>query len=161
MVVFSLPDPSWKDDIIVNMRPGKNMGLLFGVTIEPLEFDDQPGRQSLHALLYHDHWLRRFGLAELIELDGEAAASLQLRQSADEIWILFTGTATLRMIDRRPDSPSYDQSHEVELQAPVRVLIPFGVAAGLRIIAEPVRLLRLATHSEEESPIQHLDWEAA
>lgn len=136
------------------------MGSIFGVTIEPLKPDAQSGRETLMALRYGDHWLRRFGLAELIRLDQERTPHLQVRQSADEVWVIFSGSATLHMVDTRPDSPTQGQSQVEELRAPARALIPFGVAAGLQPIDGPVQWLRLATHSDDEALSEQVDWEA-
>jgi hypothetical protein len=135
------------------------METLFGVLIETLTFDSQPTQHRLIALRYGDHLLRRFGLAEVIEAPDGKSPHLLLRPEADEVWVLLKGAITLDLLDRRSDSPTRGQSQSVELQAPSRVLIPFGVAAGWRTISGPVQILRLTTHSEEESAVEHIAWE--
>ena len=137
------------------------MGNLFGVTIDPLAFERAPNEQRLSGLSYQDHLLRRFGDAELLEFETGLEPNLRLRKAADEVWILFNGSALLRMRDTRPESPTHGETHELELAAPTRVLIPFGVAAGWRPIKAPVQLLRLSTHTDSESDAQTLEWDTA
>ena len=137
------------------------MGSLFGVTMDALTLADDQDELRLSALNHHDHLLRRFGSADLIEFGSEYSPSLRLRKEADEIWILFSGSALLRMMDTRPESPTHGESIERELAAPARVLVPFGVAAGWQPVKAPVQLLRISTHADSESPPQTLEWDAA
>lgn len=134
---------------------------LFGVTIDVLTFEHDSMEQRLIAASHHDHLLRRFGAAELIELETGSQPTLRLRKEADEIWILFHGSAWLRMKDTRLESPTQGETRELELAAPTRALIPFGVAAGWRPAETPIRLLRLSTHTESESEVQTLEWDEA
>jgi hypothetical protein len=137
------------------------MGSLFGVSIDTLTLEDDQDEQRLSVLNHHDHLLRRFGSADLIEIGSGYSPSLRLRREADEIWILFSGSALLRMMDTRPESPTHGESHEWELAAPARILVPFGVAAGWRPVEAPVQLLCISTHADSESPPQTLEWDAA
>ena len=137
------------------------MGPFFGVTIDAIASEDAPQMQRLSALRHQDHLLRRFGAAELIRLDTGFEPTLRLREAADEIWILYSGAALLRMKDVRPQSPTLGEIQDMEITAPTRVLIPFGVAAGWRPTESPVRLLRLSTHGDSESPVQTLEWNTA
>jgi hypothetical protein len=137
------------------------MGSIFGVTMDVLTLADDQDELRLNALNHHDHLLRRFGSADLIEFGSEYSPSLRLRKEADEIWILFSGSALLRMMDTRPESPTHGELRERDLTAPARVLVPFGVAAGWRPVKAPVQLLCISTHADSESPPQTLEWEAA
>lgn len=136
------------------------MGLLFGVIIDTLDPKEEPGLVRLSALRFDDHLLRRFGLAELIELEPQYEAQLSLRVETDEVWVLLEGQIHIRMIDLRQSSPTLNETWEAELNAPMRVLVPFGVAAGWRAVDHPATLLRLTTHDDDEAPKQMLDWDS-
>lgn len=101
-------------------------------------------------LLYADHLLRRFGLAEVVELQPDAAWGPQLRQIADEAWALIEGSAEFRWEDQREGSPTKGNRHQLRCTEPTLVLAPFGVAFSCQALREPVLLLRLATHAPDE-----------
>ena len=100
----------------------------------------------------HDHLLRRFGFVELQELKIDQP-SYTFREQADEILVLLEGRADLTIIDRRKQSPSFNQIDRLPLSGSrlQRILIPFGIAYRLEISA-PAKLLRVSTHARGTHP---------
>jgi dTDP-4-dehydrorhamnose 3,5-epimerase len=103
---------------------------------------------SVSLLRFDDHLLRRFGQVDAFRKSPGELKALSMRTVADEIWILLEGRAACRCHDLRSDSPSKDTNIEFILDAPARVLIPFGVAFGWRAIDNPTLMLRLSTHQD-------------
>jgi mannose-6-phosphate isomerase-like protein (cupin superfamily) len=109
------------------------------------------GGSGVHAVLsFDDHLLRRFGAAQVVRLDaGDRFRAL--RVTADEVWVLLEGAAEVRLEDTRPDSPTHDVRQAVALDAPTRLLVPFGVRFEVEARPRAV-LLRFMTHTEREDP---------
>jgi hypothetical protein len=118
--------------------------------VKPLKQEDTASGRRLPVLRYTDHLLRRFGLAEVVELKPDAAWGPQLRRVADEAWALIDGTAEFRWEDQREGSPTRGNIHQLRCAEPTLVLAPFGVTFRCRALAGPVRLLRLASHAPDE-----------
>jgi hypothetical protein len=118
--------------------------------VRPLTREATPGGWRLPVLRYTDHLLRRFGLAEVVELRPETAWGPQLRQVADEAWALVEGAVEFAWEDQREGSPTRGQLHNLRCQVPTLVLAPFGVAFSCRALQGPARLIRLATHAPDE-----------
>jgi hypothetical protein len=131
--------------------------------IRPLAQVEEPGITRWPALADSDSLLRRFGQAEVVRVSPDRAADLRLRRVADEVWALIEGTVEFAWLDLRPGSPSTGFRHQVTCARPTLVLAPFGVAFGMRALAGPALLLRLATHAESDPASQGdltLPWEA-
>ena len=118
--------------------------------VKPLSREDTPAGRRLSVLRYSDHLLRRFGLAEELELEAGQALGPQLRLVADEVWALVEGRVEFTWEDRRPGSPSQGSRHSLHCEQPTLVLAPFGVAFGCRALEGPARLIRLASHAPDE-----------
>ncbi len=87
---------------------------------------------------------------------------LRIRETADEVWALLEGRAEFIWHDRREGSPSYDLWHRLTSEEPTVVLVPFGVAFGVRAIGEEALFARLTTHEQrgkDESPSSSSDRE--
>ncbi|MCW5874206.1 MAG: dTDP-4-dehydrorhamnose 3,5-epimerase family protein [Anaerolineales bacterium] len=96
-----------------------------------------------------DHVLRRFGELALHTLAPGDAGGYHLRAEADRVIFPLDGECSLRLLDLRPQSPSYGVHAVFALQAaaPQGVLVPFGVACSLAADSA-ARVLWLSTHSQ-------------
>jgi hypothetical protein len=106
--------------------------------------------RRLPVLRYTDHLLRRFGMAEAIELNAGQSMGPQLRTVADEAWALVEGQVEFEWEDRREGSPTRGRVHRLRCNEPTLVLAPFGVAFACRAVDGPARLIRLASHAPDE-----------
>ncbi len=108
-----------------------------------------PGDKHLRLTLLtrEDHLLRRFGAAEAVHLEPEAPVAMVVREVADELWTLVEGRVEFIWHDLREDSPTFDRWHRLESAAPIRVLVPFGVAFATRAVDQPALLIRLMSHA--------------
>lgn len=118
--------------------------------VKALSKEDFASGWRLPMLRYDDHLLRRFGLAEAIQLDARSSLGPQIRRTADELWALVEGQVEFSWEDRREGSPTHGQRHSLRCDQPTLALVPFGVAFSCRALEQPARLIRLATHAEEE-----------
>lgn len=118
--------------------------------VKALSREDSPSGWRLPVLRYSDHLLRRFGLAEAIQLEAGRALGPAARGRADEAWALLEGQVEFTWEDRRAGSPTHGQRHSLRCDRPTLVLAPFGVAFSCRALEHSARLLRLATHAEDE-----------
>jgi hypothetical protein len=118
--------------------------------VKPLLREATPAGWRLPVLRYADHLLRRFGLAEELELEPGQSLGPQLRLVADEVWALVEGRAEFTWEDRRPGSPTQGSQHSLRCEQPTLVLAPFGVTFGCRALEGPARLIRLASHAPDE-----------
>lgn len=116
-----------------------------GVAIRDLAWKDD----RLVVLEENDHILRRFGQVDVVMLAPGISLDTHRTGGADEVWALLTGEAFLQLTDRRQDSPTVDQTMEMELKddAPQIVLIPFGVFAQISGQRAGI-LLRITTHAD-------------
>jgi hypothetical protein len=119
--------------------------------ITPLAPSSRSWGEAMPILAFQDHLLRRFGRIELIRLRDEGEFEGR-RTVADEVWALVEGAADVLLADERQDSPTRGARQSHRLEAPTRLLLPFGV--HLRIVARSgaALLLRIMTHSEAEDP---------
>ena len=114
------------------------------------------------ALSDQDHLLRRFGLAEVVRVPAGADTGLRLREVADEVWALIEGQVEFVWRDVRSASPTHDHRHRLTCSQPTLVLVPFGVAFGVRSLNSAALLLRLATHVDgAHQGDRSMPWEAA
>ena len=118
--------------------------------IKTLQGVQGSGGARLDILRYDDHLLRRFGLAQVVEVDEGQAHSPRVREVADEIWASIRGTVEFSWIDKRPASPTSGAKHQVRCEEPTLVLVPFGVSLTVRAVDGPAQLLRLATHEDPD-----------
>ena len=97
-------------------------------------------------LRYEDHLLRRFGQVELRHIPAGAQTDFTQRAAADELWAVLQGSVAILLIDRRPQSPTFDvvDEHPLLAREHLALLIPFGVAYALEAEQES-QVLRLAT----------------
>ena len=115
------------------------------VLIRPLSTND--GVMELYR--YQDHLLPRIGLVEYVELAPHDPGALRLRRQSDELWMLLDGSCTFLWNDRRSESPSNNIVQRFHTSQPTLVLVPFGVAFGVRT-DRTARLIRLAEHDHSE-----------
>jgi len=118
--------------------------------IREIESVHEDGRRRWIGLRDTDHLLRRFGSAEVVRVDPQAAAALRLRSIADEVWTLLEGEVIFRWLDQRDGSPSRGQRHDHQARTPTQVLAPFGVGFGVRALGGPALLLRVCTHADDD-----------
>jgi mannose-6-phosphate isomerase-like protein (cupin superfamily) len=112
--------------------------------LDPVGFD---GTSRLTLVRDADHLLRRFGQADLIRLPAGERLGPRVRAVADEVWVLESGQAVLCWRDDRPRSPTHGREHRLHAEQPVLVLVPFGVAFGVRCRSASV-LVRFSTHED-------------
>ena len=119
--------------------------------VTPMATSPRPGGEAIPIVDFQNHLLRRFGRAELIRLHDEGEFEVR-RGVADEVWALLEGAADIHLEDERQDSPTRGVHQTHRLDAPTRLLVPFGV--HLRVVARSsaALLLRIMTHSEAEDP---------
>lgn len=120
--------------------------------IEPLSSEVLEASQTLRALSFDDHLLRRFGQLDFIQRKPSEIETLTLRSVADELWVLVSGKVLCLCRDLRAGSPSENVEVRFEISAPSRVLIPFGVAFGWQAVDHPAQMLRCSTHQDHEHP---------
>jgi mannose-6-phosphate isomerase-like protein (cupin superfamily) len=130
------------------------------IFIRPLAESQHPYGRSLALLAHDDHLLRRFGCAEWVRIEAGQARPFQLRQQADEIWVVLRGQAEASWADRRPGSPTRQATMRRQFAEPTLMLVPFGVAFKIRALDEPVTAIRFQSHSPREDP-ERPDGEAA
>jgi dTDP-4-dehydrorhamnose 3,5-epimerase-like enzyme len=118
--------------------------------VEAFEPAWEPEGARWTVLRSHDSWLRRFGQADVVRLDGGTSRGFRVRRRADEVWALLEGQATFRWVDLREGSPSRGMRDEFAADSPVLVLAQFGVAFSVE--GRKALLLRLCTHSDDEDP---------
>lgn len=114
--------------------------------IETLHALDAASWRSLQAYAFDDHLLKRIGVIESIEVTEGDALPAFLRSEADELWTLLQGRALFQWIDHREGSPTLHATHSLVADAPVRVLVPFGVEFQLAAQSD-CTLLRISTHA--------------
>ncbi len=127
--------------------------------IRPLSESSEPGLRRLPVLSDHDHLLRRFGSCEAISLEADATTGLRLRSVSDEIWALMEGSVEFVWHDLRPGSPTRERWDRLVASEPTLVLAPFGVAFGMRGLAERSWLLRIATHADAAPEDAEFPWD--
>lgn len=102
-----------------------------------------------------DHVLRRFGELALQTLPAGSQGAYSLRAEADRVLFVIDGAAEARLLDLRPQSPSYGVHTSIRLQANTQaLLVPFGVACSLAA-ADAARMLCLSTHSQMQAGDRH------
>ncbi|MGD8457965.1 MAG: hypothetical protein PVF83_16435 [Anaerolineales bacterium] len=108
-------------------------------------------RKEKHLVILSEthHLLRRFGQVEFVHMIKRKETDFSLREIADEIWSVVVGEVSFTLEDKREDSPSENQSMQVELTGshPQAVLIPFGVAYRIKTIKDS-QLIRITTHAD-------------
>ena len=127
------------------------MAAIHDLFIKPLSREEFASGWRLPLLRYSDHLLRRFGLAEAIQLAAGASLGPIVRRRADEAWALLEGQVEFDWEDQREGSPTRGRRHSLRCDRPTLVLAPFGVAFSCRALDGPAMLVRLATHAEDES----------
>jgi hypothetical protein len=118
--------------------------------IRTLHLEQDSNGAKLEVLSYSDHLLRRFGFAEIIFLESDQVRPAELRNVADEIWALVTGSAQFKWLDRRSSSPTRDATYQLDCDQPTLVLAPFGVEFTVQAAGGSAQLLRLSTHEIDE-----------
>jgi hypothetical protein len=116
--------------------------------VRKLESTITKGVTSLPLLSFDDHLLRRFGFAEKISLAANHQGCMKVREVADEIWVCIEGKVQFHWWDCREDSPTKGQKFELMIEEPTLVLVPFGVAFGIRTMDGPAHVIRFSTHQE-------------
>jgi dTDP-4-dehydrorhamnose 3,5-epimerase len=116
------------------------------LVIRPIATTDDHHTQRWIALRETDHILRRFGQADVVRISPGAPSNLLVRHRADEVWVLIDGSVAFLWRDMREDSPTFERSHQTTCHEPTQVLVPFGVAFGIRAIKKPALLIRVSTH---------------
>jgi hypothetical protein len=105
-------------------------------------------RENSSVLLSEkQHLLRRFGAVHYDDLEEGETLSLPTDSEADEAWMLIRGIGILTLKDLREDSPSYDQSDELNMKESdsTSVLIPFGVNKYFQASAY-CQIIRVVSH---------------
>jgi hypothetical protein len=129
--------------------------------IRSLRFDRKEDHQRMVLLRFEDHLLRRFGTLELLRLEAHSTTPLCVREVADEVWALVEGKVEFIWWDRRPASPTENQTYRLTTAEPTLVLVPFGVAFGVRVTESSCTMIRAATHLyEEHAGDRTLAWES-
>jgi hypothetical protein len=114
--------------------------------IEKLELVGADSWSSLQAYIYEDHLLKRLGLIEWIQLVAGDSIPKFMRSQADELWTLIDGKAVFEWKDKRENSPTYNASHSLIAQSPLRLLVPFGVEFMVSAKTD-CTLLRISSHA--------------
>jgi dTDP-4-dehydrorhamnose 3,5-epimerase-like enzyme len=122
------------------------------VILGELQGEVTGSREHVRLLSFDDHMLRRFGQLDWLRRAPGELLELTLRAVADEIWILTEGEATCLCRDMRSGSPSEGQELKLELSAPARLLIPFGVAFGWQATGSTACMIRCSTHQDDDHP---------
>ena len=121
--------------------------------IDPIDVDRYEGETRWKALSGADHLLRRFGQADVFALGAGCTKEMRVRSIADEVLVLLSGAAEFTWLDQRTNSPTLNAKTRRWIDQPSRLLVPFGVALGIRAGDEvDCLILRLATHSDTEDP---------
>ncbi len=115
-----------------------------------LEVTESAGSIQWQVYRNTNHLLRRFGEAQVIRLLPAATAERRLREMADEVWALLEGKVEFEWHDQREGSPTSGSLFRLTCEEPTLVLVPFGVAFGVRAIDASALLARLMTHEEGE-----------
>lgn len=128
--------------------------------VRPLSLDRQGGDVRMVLLCYEDHILSRFGMLEFVRLEPRSSTPFMVREIADEVWTLVQGRVEFVWKDLRLGSPTRDNIHCLSTREPTLVLVPFGVAFGVRSSDDTSTLIRLTTHADgEHANDQLLSWD--
>lgn len=124
--------------------------------IQELKHDSKDPARTLSVYSFELHLLKRIGLIEKIDLPAGSTMSAGVSLEADELWILTSGEAHFTWRDLRSNSPTFEQSYEMEFSSPVRVLVPFGVEFGIstRADAELFRISSSASAPESQRTVE-------
>lgn len=115
------------------------------------------GTRRLAIYGYDDHLLRNLKAVELVVVSSQSDFEMRVRDVADEVWTMIQGEAVFHWQDLRADSPTYKEKFEYSTSSPLMMLVPFGVAFGVRALSQDVSLIRLATHLDNEDPGSRLE----
>lgn len=129
--------------------------------IRRLQLESQRGGRRMMLLKHEDHLLRRFGVLEVVRLEPRSSTPFMVREIADEVWSLLEGRVEFVWKDLRTGSPTWENLHRHSTSEPTLVLVPFGVAFGVRSARGSSTLVRLATHLDgEHAKDQLLSWDS-
>jgi dTDP-4-dehydrorhamnose 3,5-epimerase len=124
------------------------MGNIDGVVVKKLvtHLDD---RGYLREVLRDDdNLLARFGQTVVTKTYPGVIKAFHWHQHQDDLWYVAAGMARVVLYDRRPDSPTHQQTQVVYAgdDNPVLILIPAGIAHGYQVLgSQPVLLFYTVT----------------
>lgn len=130
------------------------MGKIHDVVIKQLVTHSDDRGYLREVLRDDDEMLRMFGQLTVTMTYPGVIKAFHWHKEQDDVWYIADGMARIVMYDRRPDSPTFGETHVVFAgeQKPVSVLIPAGVAHGYQVLGpKPVLLLYAVTHSYNPS----------
>jgi hypothetical protein len=116
--------------------------------IRKLEAVTVEGVTSLPLLSFDDHLLRRFGFVEKISFEKGYESEMKVREVADEVWVNVKGKIQFRWWDLREGSPTRGNQFELMMDEPSLLLVPFGVAFGIKNSNQQADVIRFSTHPE-------------
>lgn len=119
------------------------MGKIHDVVVKKLvTFSDDRG-YFREILRDDDNLLRRFGQTAVTRTYPGVIKAFHWHKDQDDIWYVADGMARIVLYDRRPDSPTYQQTQVIYAgqDNPVSVLIPAGIAHGYQVLGNAPLLL--------------------
>ncbi len=129
-----------------------NDSAIYGYFIKKITSSESSLGITQMLLQETDHLLLRFGEMMLVRKDPGQECMMNLREAADEIWILIEGEVEFIWHDLRQASPTFDRVYKLTCDGPTLVMAPFGVAFGCQALENPVNLIRIATYEEGSHP---------
>ena len=133
---------------------------LYALLLRPLQSQVTTDGVHLPLIRESDHLLLKMGELALVTKDPDANESMIFREVADELWFHIDGVVEFKCKDLRNASPTFENSFITTLDEPTLILVPSGVAFGLRAIENPATLIRLSTYevgSHEQDRV--IPWE--
>ena len=126
------------------------MGKIHDVVVKKLvTYSDDRG-YFREILRDDDNLLKQFGQTSFTKTYPGVVKAFHWHQAQDDLWYVADGMIRVVLYDRRPDSPSYQQTQVIFAgeDNPVLILIPIGIAHGYQVLGtKPVLLFYHTTAS--------------
>lgn len=126
------------------------MGKIHDVVVKKLVTHSDDRGYFREILRDDDNTLRRFGQTAVTKTYPGVIKAFHWHKDQDDIWYVADGMARVVLYDRRPDSPTYQETMVIYAgeDNPVSILIPTGLAHGYQVIGnKPVLLFYHVTKS--------------
>ena len=124
------------------------MGKIDGVVIKKLVTHPDDRGYLREVLRDDDDLLTQFGQTVVTKTHPGVIKAFHWHHHQDDLWYVAAGMARVVLYDRRPGSPTYQETQVVYAgeDNPVLILIPAGIAHGYQVLGnQPVLLFYTVT----------------
>lgn len=140
------------------------MGKIHDVVIKTLVTHADDRGYLREVLRADDNLLRQFGQLTVTKTHPGVIKAFHWHKDQDDVWYIAAGMARIVMYDRRPESPTFQETMVVVAgeDNPLSVLIPTGVAHGYQVLGnQPVLLFYTVTkpYNAADPDEQRIAWD--